>query len=150
MIENLDRKLKWFNGNQDALLVYQWFAHMLHTWDDLIDKDKEVTERQINDMMLMALVYLPSNKFYASIQQQILPMWMNVVTSYEAANQYEQNKDEHGIELSHTLRYAVGQIVAYMITVCSGRDKSAIYIPEMWKAVACERFDEYKKEHLNG
>jgi hypothetical protein len=47
-MNNEEGKLEWFGGNQDALNMYRLFINLLHTWDDLVDKDKEVTETGIN------------------------------------------------------------------------------------------------------
>ena len=142
-------KLEWFGGNQDALNVYRMFVDLAHLWDDLVDKDKPTTDNQINNAFLICLVYLPANPFYQTIQRAILPMWLVVVSAYQTANHFEQNKDEHGLEIAHTLRYAVGNIVAYMVHVCVGPEKAAEILPEVWKAVVYERFDDYRKEHIN-
>ena len=145
----IERRLQWFNGNQDALNVYHTFIHLGHTWDDLVDKDVDVPESKINDAFLYALVGLPCNPFYQMIQKDIIPMWITVVSSFETANKYEKSKDEHGIEIAHTLRYAIGNIAAYMIHCCCGREMAKEFIEEMWKDIVFERFDEYKLEHLN-
>ena len=142
-------KLEWFGGDQDALNVYRMFVDLAHLWDDLVDKDKPTTENQINNAFLICLVYLPANPFYQTIQRAILPMWLVVVSAYQTANHFEKNKDEHGLEIAHTLRYAVGNIVAYMVHVCVGPEKAAEILPEVWKAVVYERFDDYRKEHIN-
>lgn len=142
-------KLEWFGGNQDALNMYRAFVFLAHTWDDLVDKDTDVSEDAINQAFLTALVYLPANPFYRSIQDAILPMWLVVVSSFQTANAYERSKDEHGIEIAHGLRYAAGSIIAYAIHVCVGPEQAKQYLPEMWKAVFHERFDIYRKEHLN-
>jgi len=146
---NTHGKLEWFGGNQDALNVYRMFVDLAHLWDDLVDKDKDARENEINNAFLICLVYLPANPFYRKIQEQILPMWLVVVSAYQTANTFERSKDAHGIEIAHTLRYAAGNIVAYMVHVCVGPEKAAEILPEMWKAVVYERFDEYRKEHLN-
>ena len=78
-----------------------------------------------------------------------MPMWITVVSAYKTANQFERSKDEHGVEIAHTLRYAAGNIIAYAVHVCVGPDKAAEYMPEVWKAIVVERFDEYRKEHSN-
>jgi hypothetical protein len=142
-------KLEWFGGNQDAMNVYHMFVDLLHVWDDLVDKDKDVSESELNNTFLIALVYLPANPFYRSIQDQILPMWLTVVSSYEAANRFEREKDPHGVEIAHTLRYSAGNIIAYVIHVCVGAEKAREFIPEMWKSVVHERFEPYREEHLN-
>jgi len=146
---NKEGKLEWFGGNQDALNAYRMFVDLAHLWDDLVDKDKEATEDDINNAFLICLVYLPANPFYRSIQEQILPMWLVVVSAYQTANKFERDKDDHGIEIAHGLRYAAGNIVAYMVYVCVGPEKAKEFLPEMWKNVFFERYEDYRKEHLD-
>lgn len=139
----------WFGGNQDAVNLFDMLVDLAHTWDDLVDKDKEVTEAKINNAFMICLVYLPMNPFYQLIQRDVMPLWITVVSAYQTANHYERIKDEHGVEIAHTLRYAAGQIIAYAVHVCVGPEKAAEYMPEVWKAIVIERFDDYRKEHLN-
>jgi hypothetical protein len=142
-------KLEWFGGNQDALNLYRMFRDLSHTWDDLVDKDKPISETEINNAFLICLVYMPANPFYQRIQAAVLPMWITVVSAYQTANSFERNKDEHGVEISHTLRYAAGNIVAYAVHVCVGQEKAAEIMPEVWKSIVFERYDTYKAEVLN-
>jgi hypothetical protein len=142
-------KLEWFGGNQDALNMYRMFVDLSHVWDDLVDKDKDATEDDINNAFLICLVYLPANPFYQSIQAQILPMWLTVVSAFQTANKFERDKDPHGLEIAHSLRYAAGNIMAYAVHVCVGPEEAKEVLPEMWKSVFHERFDEYRKEHLD-
>jgi hypothetical protein len=142
-------KLEWFGGNEDALRMLNAFADLAHIWDDMVDKDVPVSADEINRAFLTCLVYLPANPFYRSIQNEILPMWLTVVSAYETANHFEKNKDVHGIEIAHGLRHASGNIIAYAVHVCVGPEKAKEYLPEMWKTIFYERFDEYREEHLN-
>lgn len=141
-------KYEWFAGNKDAVEIYQLMCGLADTWDNLIDKDKEVSNEQINDMFITCLYRLPMNPLYKHMQDHISPMWMTVISSYEAANKFEREHDEHGIELAHTLRYSAGHIIAYLILFCVGVEKSREYIPEMWKTFANERFEKYRSEHI--
>ena len=142
-------KLEWFGENQDALNMYRMFVDLSHLWDDLVDKDKDATEDDINNAFLICLVYLPANPFYRSIQDQILPMWLTVVSAYQTANKFQKDKDPHGIEIAHSLRYAAGNIMAYAVHVCIGPERAKEVLPDMWKSVFHERFDDYRKEHLD-
>ena len=146
---NQEGKLEWFGGNVDALNVFRMFGDLAHLWDDLVDKDVEVSEAAINNAFLICLVYLPANPFYRSIQAEVMPMWITVVSAYRTANQLERDKDAHGIEIAHGLRYAAGNIIAYVVHTCVGPEKAAEYMPDVWKTIFAERFDEYRKEHLN-
>ena len=142
-------KLEWFGGNQDALNMFRAFVDLSHIWDDLIDRDKPVPADAVNRAFLTCLVYLPANPFYRAIQDQILPMWLVVVSAYETANTFEKQKDAHGLEIAHSLRYAAGNIIAYAVHVCLGAQEAKKVLPEVWKAVFYERFDDYRKEHLS-
>jgi len=46
-------KLEWFGGNQDALNMFRMFVDLSHTWDDLVDRDKEVSQIEINNAFLI-------------------------------------------------------------------------------------------------
>jgi hypothetical protein len=39
--------------------------------------------------------------------------------------------------------------VSYAVIVCVGMDKAKEYLPDVWKSIVFERFDAYRKEHLN-
>ena len=142
-------KLEWFGGNEHALRMLNAFADLAHVWDDMVDKDNNISADDINRAFLTCLVYLPANPFYRSIQNEILPMWLTVVSAYETANHFEKNKDAHGIEIAHGLRYASGNIIAYAVHVCVGPEKAKEVLPDVWKTIFYERFDEYREEHLN-
>ncbi len=144
-MNNKEGKLEWFGDDQDALNLFRMLVDLAHTWDDLVDKDKDISDVEVNNAFLICLVYMQANPFYRKIQEQIWPMWLTVVSAYETANTYERNKDEHGIEIAHSLRYAAGHIVH----VCVGPEKAKEFLPEIWKHIIVERFDEYRQEHLN-
>lgn len=149
MDELNQKRLEWFGGNQDALNMYRMFIDLSHLWDDMVDKDVELTEDRINNAFLICLVYLPSNPFYQKIQQAIMPMWITVVSAFQTGNKFEKDKDEHGIEIAHNLRYAAGHILAYAVHVCVGPEKAKEVLPDLWKDIVFERYADYRKEHLD-
>jgi hypothetical protein len=149
MIESKSGKLEWFGGNQDALNMYRMLVDLVQIWDDLVDKDKEVPESDINYAFLIALAYMPANPFYSLIQKDVLPMWIISLSAYEVANKFERDKDEKGLEISHNLRFAAGHVVAYMVHMCLGYEKAKDIMPEVWKTIVDQRFQDYRKEHLN-
>ena len=146
---NASLQLEWFGGNAAAMDACNAIFRLSHIWDDLIDKDAPVSDAKINEAFVTALVYLPTNPFYRAIQLDIAPMWLSIVSAYETANQYERDKEPFGLELAYMLRCAIGHIVAYAIHVCVGPEKTREFAPMMWKTIVNERFEEYRKEHLN-
>ena len=89
-------KVEWFGGNKDALNLFFMLVDLVQTWDDLVDKDREVSQQEVNNAFLVALVYIPSNPFYQTIREQITPMWMTVISAFEVANKFEQEKMSTG------------------------------------------------------
>ena len=148
-IDTEKAKLEWFGGNKAALNLFFSLVDLMQIWDDLIDKDRDVSQQEINNVFLTALVYIPANPFYQSIRVEITPMFMTAVAAFEVANKFEQDKDEHGLEIAHNLRFAVGHIVVFMVQACIGYKKAMELLPEIWKIIVNERYEEYRKEHLN-
>lgn len=138
---------EWFDGNQAGADLFFIFEELLHTWDDLVDKDKPVTEIQINRAFLLCLVRLPLNPVYQRIQLACAPLWLSIVAAYECANEYERRKDRHGLEIAHNLRYAAGHIITMAMQLVCSEAHVREHLPAMWKAVCFERFDDYLAEH---
>jgi hypothetical protein len=155
--EHLDLELfsvAWFNGNVAARDMAVKLSQLANLWDDIVDKDEGITEADVNLAFEMALVHLPANPFYASIQQHILPLWLTAISGFRVANLYEKAKDSRGLEIGHNLRFVGGHIIAYAMMVCFAAhpqrsEKLDEFLPQMWKLWVNERFDDYVKEHLN-
>lgn len=144
-----EQKIEWFGGNRDALNLFHNLVDLVHIWDDLIDKDKPVSDAEITRAFLTALVYIPANPFYRTIEAQVLPMWITSAAAFEVANKFEKDKDPHGVEIAHNLRYAAGHVVVYMSISCLGYENAKQFLPDIWKTIVDDRFEDYRKEHLD-
>lgn len=147
MRNNCEGKLEWFGGNANALEMFNLLIELAHSWDDIVDRDSEISEFRVNRAFLIALCILPSNPFYRAIQDEVRHWWFPIVAAYEAANHFEQTGDSHGLEIGHMLRYAAGHIVIYSSIVCLGYENARRHIPDIWKCMACERIGPYIEEH---
>jgi len=147
--KNSNGKLEWFKGNVDALMVYRYLVDLAHIWDDLVDQDKDVTAEDITYAFAIPLAILPQNAFWQFIEPEIRNFWPAVVASYMTANAYEKAKDEHGLEISHGLRYAVGQVFTYIFVKLHGAVNAQPVLQEAWLSMMPERFEVYKKERTN-
>ena len=141
-------KPEWFNGNKDAIDAFRQLCILADVWDNIVDGDKPVSQAEVNNAFLICLFNLPLNPLYRHLETQIAPMWLTVVAAYETANKFEKDKDEHGISLGFSLRHAAGNIISYMMIYCCGMDKAREYIPEMWKNLCPDRYEDYRAEHL--
>ena len=146
---NTEGSLDWFDGNQDALDLFRAFVEVAHVWDDLIDADKEIDKDKINLVFYLCLYTIPKNPVYRAFQSELLPIIQNGIVGYLVANEYEKSGDWHGIELAHTLRYAIADAFMYLIVQFNGVSKSIPILKDAIKVMMNERFDEYWKEHCH-
>jgi len=138
-----------FGGNQNIFHVFQCVRFLVHVWDDLIDKDKEVTDRDINQAFKIALVDLPANPVYRLVQQDLLPLWVTVISAYETANEFEAQGTAAGLEISHILRFEAVQILNYLMIAVLGYEQALPYLPKIWLGIVAEPLSGYLKEHQN-
>ncbi len=138
---------EWFGGNEHAAKLVEHLCTVAHTWDDLIDKDRDVSEDAINRCFELALVNIPGNLFYQAHHTALLPLIYSGVLGYMTANRMEKSGDPHQIEIAHGLRYAVANVAAFAVAVTNTKEQAAEILPIAWKSWMPERFSDYAKEH---
>lgn len=137
-----------FGGNEPAYELALLFIRVANTWDDLIDRDCAVGDEEINQVFTDLLVMLPRNPFYRQYEAHLQPLVVSSIISYRLANRWERERDEHGLEIGHVLRYAPAQIVAMIVWLCRGWEASQAVMGDLMKALCDDRVDHYKAEVL--
>jgi len=141
--------LTWFKGNTAARDLFNHFVELSHIWDDLVDKDKAVSTEQINRAFILALVVIPENPVYQALGQEMRTLFSTAIAGYLTANAYEETLDSHGLEIAHTLRYAVAHVFIFLITKLHGIEEAVPILQEAMKEMIPERFADYIKERQN-
>lgn len=140
---------EWFGGNADAAQLVSDLCFVAHVWDDLIDKDKPVSQEQINAAFELALFAIPNNPFYLAHRAGIAPLIYSGILGFVTANRMEQSGDEHQLEIAHGLRYGAANVAAYAVAVTNSRQDAETILPEAWKHWMPERIADYMKEHVD-
>lgn len=109
-------------------------------WDDLIDRDKELTDGDIHSAMWAVLFDLNENPFFRKLMPELLPVIKNATIQWFAANKLEEKK-EH-IEKSYMLRAGFYNIVAHVVMLCNGAKYD---FSEVYKLYG-EKLEDLKKE----
>lgn len=78
-------------GDPDALEFLRAMARALHFWDDLIDKDVNLTDDAINSAMWDALVRIPRNPFYRQNVAEISPVLIQSIINWRIATKIERD-----------------------------------------------------------
>lgn len=138
--------MDWFNGNSDAQDLYEKLVFVAHLWDDLVDGESR-SEDDINNAFMFCLVHIPANKLYRTYQVQLAPLIHTAVVGYMTATKMEKSGDMHQVEIAHGLRYAVAQVAVFMVVLTNTHERALEILPELWKQMMPERWEEYSKEH---
>lgn len=144
-------KKDWFAGNVDALDLYERLVFIAHAWDDLIDRDKPVSDEKINKLVLNLLLYLPGNRFYRQYEIELRTLIIVGVVGYLTANLVERDSSssDHAVELAHYLRYAVANVGIFMIYAMHGMDDAPAVLAEAMPVMVPERVAQYVEEVRN-
>jgi hypothetical protein len=117
----------------------------IHLWDDLIDKDNELKDEEINDVFTFLMVDMPMNPFYAVNQRDIAPMMQNIILKWHTANVFEKEKEVNDVDKAYMLRAELYQLFVLCATLIGGREWGREMSIHIWRLYG-ESVKELKKE----
>lgn len=139
---------KAFRGNADAVNLTLLFSRVSHVWDDLVDLDKVVEERTINQTFYAMLIEMPSNPFFQQHMKLLLPIMAIGAMNYEIANTYEKSGNVERLNLAHVLRYSVADVATAIALIIGGPDWVRMIGPELRQHCQPDTLSNYLAEHL--
>lgn len=132
-------------GSPEAYELAVTLIEVSNIWDDLIDGEP-VAGSTINAGFYACLITLPENPFYRQHVAQLHPLMKNAIVSFLCANRFENDRDAHGVELAHMLRYGVVNVIVQIVVIAIGMERAMVILPLLFKALCGERFEEYRDE----
>jgi hypothetical protein len=135
------------SGNADAVQFLYDISIFANTYDDLIDKDKSLTDENIHTLMGKMMVEMPSNKFFQDHQSEILPVITTGLLNYHAANQIEVIGELEELRVSHCLRYSMIDVGLLCMKITGGYDFASKNARRARLMLQNDTWEHYKKEH---
>jgi hypothetical protein len=131
--EERDTKLlEWFGGNRSAVEFVVAISTLAELWDDLTDKDKELSPQEIQSAMWAAMVTLPTNEFFNANKTFLMPLIIQAMNAYEDSVELERGTtNDRAYAL--TLRIIALQISSMVVWLLRGREAARACSVEMWK-----------------
>jgi len=105
-------------GDENAVNLCENFIYISHLWDDLQDKDKERTPREINVAFCKALGQIPMSPIYQANVAQMAPLTLIAANTWRIANRLESGNADDKIG-SLILRNGLLHLI-YFIIMCAG------------------------------
>jgi hypothetical protein len=116
------RTLELMRGNRSAVDFIELIVEVLHFWDDLIDRDKVLSDADINDKMFKLLVTLPRNQFYIQNFTVLNPILVNAIMNWHVANRFERTEqpDEYKLRIAYILRSSYVDLITQSALIVGG------------------------------
>lgn len=124
-----------FKGNQSAVDFVLMLARVADVWDNLIDKDVNVSDESINDAFWTLAIEFPGNAFYRAHIDDLRPVMAAGIVNWLTANRIEcdgsLSQSHRAIEIAHVIRYSIADVVMMVALLCGGREWAAEVGPEL-------------------
>ena len=135
-----------FRDNQAAIDFVRLIHDIAHLWDDLIDGDKDVSPAQINRAFFDALVGIPSNPFFRSCSDALLPVMAASCFNYQIANELQTTGDGESLAIAHVLRYSVADVLVHVAFLLGGHEWVTQVGPEIRRRAQRDTFENFLNE----
>ena len=88
-------------------------------WDDLVDKDNEVTESEINKTFLALLTELPLNPFFDQYKFRLVPLMVTGINTWQDSNILSKGSDNDKA-MAYVLRDWYVELVMFVVYLLHG------------------------------
>ena len=134
----------FLKGDTNAIQFCMDVMYVCHIWDDLIDKDNELSDKQIHEAFTILMLHIPENPFYQAFGVKLRPLLHNMIIQWKDANTLERG-DEHDRHMAYMLRASPLQVINYCAVLVGGADWYDEVGPDM-RRMYQEDFDKFMKE----
>lgn len=135
--------LEFLRGDKAATSFVVRVFRALHVWDDLIDKDKKVTDDEIHAVFWDLLITLPADPFYQAHLHLLSSTLVNAVINWNIANKMEREGNDKDKSIAFILRGAYIDVLSAAAFIVGGIDWVNHIGPEIRRWAHEETFDEY-------
>ena len=132
-------------GNRDAADFLATIVAVLHFWDDLIDKDQQLTDKDINDAFWKALIVLPRNNFYREHFHLLNPLLMAAIHNWSAATKLEREGDSGDKHIAFILRSSYVDLITQSALLVGGPEWAEEVTPTIRRFTHSEGYEGYLK-----
>lgn len=135
-----------FVGDTDAVRFMLDLARVVHLWDDLIDRDKQPSDRVINDVFFALMVGFPANSFYRRHADALTPVIATGILNWHAANELEADGRPDSLRVAHVVRCAIGDVALLIAYLLGGLEHARRHAAQLRMLMQQDSFDDYMRD----
>lgn len=139
-------------GHRAAEDVCRRLFNISQVMDDLMDKDKPVTNEQLFKCFWDCLIELPKNPFYIQHQATLIPMMQVFLVDYRDSVVFERGDDDnreqqqqHARHIAFILRNAIGSVIIHCAYLVGGYEHMVSVSNPVRLMIFNETFSEYEE-----
>lgn len=132
-------------GDMDAVGLVMSVVKIADVWDNLIDKDKDVSDEDINQAFWLACVEIPRNPAFRRYQLDITSVFSMGIINWHVANKL-QTGDDHAKQIAHVTRYSIADVSLYLATAIGGPEWAIEVGPELRLRSQKDKLENFLKE----
>lgn len=145
---DLEGRLIYFlKGDSLAVKFCMDLVYIAHLWDDLIDKDKERTDQEINDAFRLALIEIPANRFFLMNQSVLTPIMLNIILKWQDSNILEKGS-AHDKHMAYVHRAGITEIFNICAFLTGGVEWATEHGPDI-RRLYDEKLETFMEEMNN-
>lgn len=148
----LERLKFYLGGRADALAFMRGVIDLAHVWDDLVDRDVDVSPQAVNGALWFAAVGMQRNPFFAAHRDRLLPVIETGILNWFAANELESAGTMTALEVAHVIRCQVGDVLLLAAEIIHGHEFAARHAAGMRMLTQQDSLADYLndfKEHAH-
>lgn len=122
MIDKPEEFLVACKNNTDAVRFCDVFVEHCHVLDDIIDKDRPVTDERLIKSQIEMMLELTHNPFFVTNKNYLMPLIVQSFNAWLDSNLWEKHKDLRFQRAADVLKGFYHEVVYGVIFLCSGFD----------------------------
>lgn len=146
MAERDQLRIECANGHEDAADFLLAVGDYVELWDDLIDKDTEITDERINAAMSNGIL-LNFNPFAQANAHYLRAFIVQMINSYLDSEELQHDDDPKVRNIAFHLRNHPLELYQAVAFCCGGWPHLRQMSPKIRKFFAFESFEEWEREH---
>lgn len=147
----MDRDMRlreWLLGNEDAVRVCVQTSHIAEVWDDLKDKDREPTDREVAHAFESMMIRLQTNPFYLQNHAMLTSVIVLAINAWHDSEELRAGDVERRMQafFLRNLGIEIAMMCAFLV---GGYDHLRKVSLEMREFFRHERFSDWDNEHAH-
>lgn len=134
---------EFLKGDAEAVQFAVRIFRAAHIWDDLVDKDKPVTDEELYAVFWDLLINLPADRFYQKNFGLLSGTLINAMMNWRIANTLEREGGQKDKSIAFVLRGAYVDILTASALIVGGVDWVKEIGPAIRRWAHEETFDQY-------